>query len=191
MKKRKHPQDDPEAEKRPRKVLPRRSCNKTLLKNALRKDLRQEDQIYIERLFSYIRKPHHLARHVTRCIKYWFLSYYLAHGQYPNLTEEHVVTMLYLLNKDSKYNPTTDIKRELRTTFLPVVRRYRLLQRMELMNMEHDQQTINFLATSVFTNIKTNVQEHFMQMLLRFVNLRMGKFSALRYRPRIPRSYNN
>ena len=178
MKKRKHHEDDPEPEKRPRSVLPRHSCNKTLLKNALRKDLSEDDQIYLERLFSYIRKPHHLARHVTRCIKYWFLSDYLAHGQYPSLTEEHVVTMLYLLNKDSKYNPTTAIKREIRTVLLPVVRRYRLIQRLELMNMEHDQQTINFLATSVYTNIKTNVQEHFMQMLLRFINLRMGKFCS-------------
>ncbi|KAI8826276.1 uncharacterized protein EV422DRAFT_601318 [Fimicolochytrium jonesii] len=40
--------------------------------------------------------------------------------------------------------------------------------------MRYCQQTAAYTATSIFTNLKVNVQEHFMQMFLRYVNERLG-----------------
>ncbi|TPX49605.1 hypothetical protein SeMB42_g02555 [Synchytrium endobioticum] len=50
--------------------------------------------------------------------------------------------------------------------------------------MDADQQPINYLATSIMTNLKVNVQEHFMQMLLKYINLRMDKKGNMKRLPK-------
>jgi hypothetical protein len=39
--------------------------------------------------------------------------------------------------------------------------------------LRNEQQSINYLKASMFTNLKIDVQQHFMQMLLRYINLRL------------------
>ncbi|TPX51363.1 hypothetical protein SeLEV6574_g00338 [Synchytrium endobioticum] len=71
--------------------------------------------------------------------------------------------MLYLLNKGSSWRPRAADKLALRQELEPVVKAYCRLTRFEPLHMDADQQPINYLATSIMTNLKVNVQEHFMQ----------------------------
>ena len=151
-----------------RLVPPRRSCNKTRLKTYLRTD-HPSSALYKARLLDYVSKPHQLARYTTEFIKFWF----------PGLTESHVEGMLYMLNKGSAWKPTSGVKLAIKAEILPFIRPYQTLRQLQPINMDHDQQPINYLAKSIFANVKTNVQEHYMQMLLRFINLRIGEFGPL------------
>ncbi|TPX45065.1 hypothetical protein SeMB42_g04122 [Synchytrium endobioticum] len=54
----------------------------------------------------------------------------------------------------------------LRQELEPVVKAYCRLTRFEPLHMDADHQPINYLATSIVTNLKVNVQEHFMQFSL-------------------------
>jgi len=167
----------PKVVKKPKKhqrstVPPRRSCNKTRLKTYLRTDHPSSD-VYKTRLLNYITKPHRLAKHATEFIKFWFLS----SANYPALTESHVEGVLYMLNKGSAWEPKAELKLAIKAEILPFIQPYQKIRKIQPINMDHDQQPINYLAKSIFANIKTNVQEHYMQMLLRFINLRVGESS--------------
>jgi hypothetical protein len=153
---------------------PRRSCNKTRLKTYLRTD-QPSSAGYEANLLDYISKPHQLARHATEFIKFWFLSA----TDYPHLTESHVEGILYMLNKGPAWNPTSETKLSVKAEILPFIQPYQTLRQLRSLKMDHDQQPINYLAKSIFANVKTNVQEHYMQMLLRFINLRIGRFGPL------------
>ncbi|KAI8818635.1 uncharacterized protein EV422DRAFT_621805 [Fimicolochytrium jonesii] len=78
----------------------------------------------------------------------FFLKYYLADHplrDFPDITNKHISVMFELLNNPG-YNGN------------PVIA----------------QETAAYTAMSIFTNLKVNVQEHFMQMFLRYVNERLG-----------------
>ncbi|KAI8820529.1 uncharacterized protein EV422DRAFT_596745 [Fimicolochytrium jonesii] len=53
--------------------------------------------------------------------------------------------------------------------------------------MRNCQQTAAYTATSILTNLKVNVQEHFMQMFLRYVNERLGLKQVKRHLRRAQR----
>ena len=154
---------------------PRRSCNKTRLKTYLRTDF-PESPVLIDRLFAYIQKPHRLALYTTEFLKFWFL----AATDYPILTEEHGEGALYMINKGSAWSPKYESKRAVKAELDPFLQPYRAIRKIDFVNLEYDQQPVNYLAKGIFSNIKTNVQEHYMQMLLRFINLRLGKYVRLK-----------
>ncbi|KAJ3036018.1 hypothetical protein HDV00_003153 [Rhizophlyctis rosea] len=79
-----------------------------------------------------------------------------------------------MLNKGSIWKPRTGDKLAIKNEIAPFLQPYLTLRQLQPMKMDHDQQPINYLAKSIFANVKTNVQEHYMQMLLRFINLRIG-----------------
>ncbi|KAI8824436.1 uncharacterized protein EV422DRAFT_320470 [Fimicolochytrium jonesii] len=77
--------------------------------------------------------------------------------------------MFELLNNPG-YNGNPVIAQELR----PRVQDYCDVHGFAPIRMRNCQQTAAYTATSIFTNLKVNVQEHFIQMLLRYVNERLG-----------------
>lgn len=82
--------------------------------------------------------------------------------------------MLYLLNKGDTWNPRTELKKALKAELLPYVESYCALSQFSLPFLKCEQQSINYIVSSVMTNIQVNVQEHFMKMLLRYIHLRMN-----------------
>ena len=83
----------------------------------------------------------------------------------PLITKEHIEAILYLLNKGEIWQPRSPTKIVIRSTLIPHVEQYRALLGLPLIGMDVDQQPINFLTTSIFTNLKVNIEQHFVQML--------------------------
>ncbi|KAI8819989.1 uncharacterized protein EV422DRAFT_94556 [Fimicolochytrium jonesii] len=77
--------------------------------------------------------------------------------------------MFELLNNPG-YNGNPVIAQELR----PWVQDYCDVHGFAPIRMRNCQQTAAYTAQSILTNLKVNVQEHFMQMLLRYINERIG-----------------
>lgn len=142
------------------------ACNKTSYTDGV-----LENPLYEERIKSLIRKCHDLGSHATHCLK----RFVIRSQPVPVLTLHHVEAILYLLNKGRDWNPQNPEKIAIRRLLLDHVEEYRQLLGLELIALPHDQQSINFLAKSIFTNIEVNIKEHYMQMFLRYINLRLGK----------------
>ncbi|KAI8823354.1 uncharacterized protein EV422DRAFT_611353 [Fimicolochytrium jonesii] len=120
-----------------------------------------------ERLTTFIGNVHILARHTS-----FFLKYYLADHplhDFPDITDKHISVIFELLNNPG-YNGNPVIAQELH----PWVQDYCDVHGFAPIRMRYCQQTAAYTATSIFTNLKVNVQEHFMQMFLRYVNERLG-----------------
>ncbi|KNC98139.1 uncharacterized protein SPPG_06542 [Spizellomyces punctatus DAOM BR117] len=139
------------------------TCNKTSFAKAF-----LPNEIYRQRLLDYIAMIHQLADHASHTLKFYILSA-------PSFTvnEETIEAILYLLNKGEAWQPKTDAKRALRECLLPYVRRYCHIVGFVHPNLQKEQQSVNYLTMSMMTNLKVNVQEHFMQMILRYINLRL------------------
>ncbi|KAI8824893.1 uncharacterized protein EV422DRAFT_503678 [Fimicolochytrium jonesii] len=135
--------------------------------------IHNQNQVQRERLTTFIGNVHVLARHTT-----FFLKYYLVRlpttadhplHDFPDITDKHISVMFELLNNPG-YNGNPVIAQELR----PWVQDYCNVHGFAPIRMQYCQQTAGYTATSIFTNLKVNVQEHFIQMLLRYVNERLG-----------------
>jgi hypothetical protein len=141
------------------------SCNKTSLDKVL-----LNSDLYRSRLMEYIRQVHALAEHGTHALK----LYLLRNPSPVPITEQHVEACLYLLNKGSEWKPRSAAKQALKAQLLPHIDFYCEVAGFQHVRLSHDQQTINYLTTSIVTNLTVNVQEHFIKMVLRYINLRMG-----------------
>ncbi|KAJ3213248.1 hypothetical protein HK099_007506 [Clydaea vesicula] len=91
----------------------------------------------------------------------------------PFITEEHVEVVLYLLNKGTAWRPQSQQKLRLKELLLPYVVQHCEITEFQYPVSQKEQQSINYLKASMITSIKINVQEHFMKMLLRYINFRM------------------
>ncbi|KAI8821315.1 uncharacterized protein EV422DRAFT_556722 [Fimicolochytrium jonesii] len=137
------------------------------IKVSLHRIIHNQNQAQRERLTTFIGNVHILARHTT-----FFLKYYLADHplhDFPDITDKHISVMFELLNNPG-YNGNPVIAQELR----PWVQEYCDVHGFAPIRMRNCQQTAAYTAQSIFTNLKVNVQEHFMQMFLRYVNERLG-----------------
>ncbi|KNC97199.1 uncharacterized protein SPPG_09480 [Spizellomyces punctatus DAOM BR117] len=137
------------------------TCNKTSFAKAFLPNYRQ-------RLLDYIAIIHQLADHASHALKFYILSA-------PTFTvnEETIEAILYLLNKGEAWHPRKEAKKAWRDCLLPYVQRYCHIVSFVHPNLQKEQQSINYLTASMMTNLKVNVQEHFMQMLLRYINLQL------------------
>jgi hypothetical protein len=141
------------------------SCNKTSLEKVL-----LNSDLYRSRLVEYIRQVHALAEHGTHALK----LYLIRNRSLVPISEKHVEACLYLLNKGNDWKPRSAEKRALKADLLPHIEFYCQVADFQHIRLSHDQQAINYLTTSIVTNLNVNVQEHFLKMLLRYINLRMG-----------------
>lgn len=131
---------------------------------------------YRERILSHIKTIHHLSLHASRCAKLFLIQ----HPEYAP-SEEFFMTILYLLNKDDNWNPKTEknllLKQQLQTwineNYVPLVSFQRLY-------MKYEKQSFMYLATSMFTNVQVNVQEHICDKLTSFIKRRVGYSTFLR-----------
>jgi|ERR1044071_4223850 hypothetical protein len=133
----------------------------TVNKSKLAKVLRTDNSSLQENLQNYIQRVHDFAQHATHAIKYFILT----HPEQTTLSEDHVEVILYLLNQKT-YSPRNTRKRELKEILEPIVRQYQELISLPLFEIHPAQQTINFLVTSLFTNLVVNVQQHFMSVCI-------------------------
>ena len=145
-------------------VQPSHSCNKTSLQKVL-----VENVEYKERLIRYIRTIHNLSSHATFAFKLYILS----KSTFPTVCKETFECLLYLLNKGEKWKPRSTLKQSIKNDLSSVVRDYCGIVGFVHPKLGGDQQSINYLTESMFTNLKVNVQEHFCKMLLRYINLRL------------------
>ncbi|KAI8826121.1 uncharacterized protein EV422DRAFT_617115 [Fimicolochytrium jonesii] len=129
--------------------------------------IQNHNQVQRERLTTFIADVHVLARHTTFFIKYYLADHPL--HDFPDITDKHISVMFELLNNPG-YNGNPLIAQELR----PWVQDYCNVQGFVPIRMRNCQQIAAYTATSILTNLKVNVQEHFMQMFLRYVNKRLG-----------------
>lgn len=130
------------------------------------------DPVLHERLAVYLQRYHALGEHATHALK----RFVIQSDPPPLITKEHIEAILYLLNKGEIWQPRSPTKIVIRSTLIPHVEQYRALLGLPLMGMDVDQQPINFLTASIFTNLKVNIEQHFVQMLFRYINHRLGKF---------------
>ncbi|KND02088.1 uncharacterized protein SPPG_02589 [Spizellomyces punctatus DAOM BR117] len=139
------------------------TCNKTSFAKAF-----LPNDIYRQWLLDYIAIIHQLADHASHALKFYILSA-------PTFTvnEETIEAILYLLNKGEAWHPRKEAKKAWRDCLLPYVQRYCHIISFVHPNLQKEQQSINYLTASMMTNLKVNVQEHFMQMLLWYINLRL------------------
>ncbi|TPX64341.1 hypothetical protein SpCBS45565_g05968 [Spizellomyces sp. 'palustris'] len=140
------------------------TCNKTAFAKAF-----LPNTTYQQRVCQYISTIHQLADHASHALKFHVLSM----PSFPIVNEETIEAILYLLNKGEVWHPKTEGKKVLRECLLPYVQQYCDIVGFVHPNLRGEQQSINYLKASMFTNLKVNIQEHFMQMLLRYINLRM------------------
>ena len=162
------------------------TCNKTSFKKAF-----LPIESYRRRLLDYIGIVHELADHASHALKFYILSA----PSLPVISEETIEAILYLLNKGGAWQPRSTDKITHRERLSPYIERYCQIVGFEHPNLRSEQQSINYIKASMITNLKVNVQEHFVKMLLRYINLRFdvkGKkrlnkderdmfFSRLRY----------
>jgi hypothetical protein len=178
------PDDDDDGEILPPSALPpptkqTHACNKTSFASVFRPSSARR-ALYFQRFLTYRKTMQSLARHATYFLKYYVLKYHTAHASYPDITEDHFHVILYLLNKLDKWKPQSTGKQDfatLRRELLPYVRSYIRLMRFTPPQILFDQQPIRYLAASLNTNLTVNIAEHFTQMLLRYINLRLGEYS--------------
>src|SRR5690606_35768277 len=107
---------------------------------------------------------HYLSHHASLFLKFLILS----QPHLPPLTEVALEATLYLLNKEVIWNPRTAEKIIWKNLLLPYVDSYKEASGFISPRLRHEQQSINYLAASLFVNIKVNVQEHFTPMLSRY-----------------------
>lgn len=148
---------------------PAHSCNKTSFNDAFRNDGAAE--VYRQRILEFIKIPHQLADHCTHALK----LYILRSPSFPIITKKHVEAILYLLNKGEDWKPRNQSKAGLREELWPHIRYYMRVLGLDHPRLSSEQQTINYLVSSIMTNLEVNIKENFMKMLLRFINLRLGK----------------
>ncbi|KND01623.1 hypothetical protein, variant 1 [Spizellomyces punctatus DAOM BR117] len=137
------------------------TCNKTSFAKAFLPN-------YHQRLLDYIAIIHQLADHASHALKFYILSA-------PSFTvnEETIEAILYLLNKGEAWHPRKEAKKAWRDCLLPYVQRYCQIVGFVHPNLRGEQQSVNYLTASMMTNLKVNIQEHCMTMLLRYINLRL------------------
>ncbi|KNC97938.1 uncharacterized protein SPPG_06926 [Spizellomyces punctatus DAOM BR117] len=140
------------------------SCNKTSFAKAF-----LPNETYRQRLLDYIAIIHQLADHASHALKFYLLSA----PTFPTVNEDTIEGILYLLNKGEAWHPRKEAKKAWRDSLLPYVQRYCQIVGFVHPNLRGEQQSINYLTASMMTNLKVNVQEHFMTMLLRYINLRL------------------
>ncbi|KND03709.1 uncharacterized protein SPPG_08912 [Spizellomyces punctatus DAOM BR117] len=140
------------------------TCNKTSFAKAF-----LPNDIYCQRLLDYIAIIHQLADHASHALKFYILSA----PTFPTVNEDTIEAILYLLNKGEAWHPRKEAKKAWRDCLLPYVQRYCQIVGFVHPNLRGEQQSVNYLTVSMMTNLKVNVQEHFMQMLLRYINLRL------------------
>jgi len=136
-------------------------------------DIFRNDPALRQRLYLYLNRWQSLAEHATHAIK----RFVLHSDPIPVLTKEHVEAALYLLNKGEEWRPRSRSKIAIRALMIQPMQEYRDLMDLPFIGLPIDQQPINFLSASIYTNLEVNVQEHFKQMLLRYINLRLGKLT--------------
>ncbi|KND00292.1 uncharacterized protein SPPG_09210 [Spizellomyces punctatus DAOM BR117] len=142
------------------------TCNKTSFAKAF-----LPNDIYCQRLLDYIAIIHQLADHASHALKFYLLS--SSAPVFPTVNQETIEAILYLLNKGESWQPKTGAKKALRESLLPYIQRYCNIVGFVHPNLQKEQQSVNYLTASMMTNLKVNVQEHFMMMLLRYINLRL------------------
>lgn len=137
------------------------------------------EDIHLQHLQKYITQCHYLSFHASHVLKLHALrqeAYDVA------FTKKLVEQTLYLLNDDFRPRnvqdaTTTDQMKD-------VVQAYREhVPSCVPIGMRNVQQTIHYLATSLYTNMTVNVQCHFTKMLLKYINLRLdtrGQMSRLK-----------
>ncbi|KND02671.1 uncharacterized protein SPPG_08957 [Spizellomyces punctatus DAOM BR117] len=141
------------------------TCNKTSFAKAL------PNEIYRQRLLDYIAIIHQLADHASHALKFYLLS--SSAPVFPTVNEDTIEAILYLLNKGEAWHPRKEAKKAWRDCLLPYVQRYCQIVGFIHPNLRGEQQSINYLTASMMMNLKVNVQEHFMTMLLRYINLQL------------------
>ena len=152
------------------------ACNKTSFASVFRPTAHNRTT-YLARLLVYRNTMHLLVRHATSFLRYHILKYHCVHNSFPPITDDHFHAILYLLNKLDAWNPKPGGKQDLaslKIALLPDLRAYIHLVGFTPPNLKHDQQPIRYLAASLNTNLTVNVSEHFVKMLLRYINLRLG-----------------
>ncbi|KAI8821100.1 uncharacterized protein EV422DRAFT_619992 [Fimicolochytrium jonesii] len=140
------------------------ASTKVLLHRIIHNQVQREQR---ERLTTFVGNVHILARHTS-----FFLKYYLADHplhDFPDITDKHISVIFELLNNPG-YNGNPVIVQVLH----PWVQDYCDVHGFAPIRMQYCHQTAAYTATSIFTNLKVNVQEHFMQIFLRYVNERLG-----------------
>ena len=79
-----------------------------------------------------------------------------------------------MLNNGDAWKPKVQQKMDLKRDLFPLISDYASLAGFSFLGIINVQQSINYLKTALITNIATNISMHFVTMLLKFINLRVG-----------------
>jgi len=142
------------------------SCNKTSLRKIL-KDCDHKEE-YLLNLKNYCSEMHHLAYLASHIFK----LYILGNPNIAPIGPETYEAILHLLNKGDNWNPRSNVMKTWKSRLSLATEFYCLAEAYQHPQLMYMQCAFQHLSTSLFTNLKVNVQEHFVQMLLRYCNFR-------------------
>jgi hypothetical protein len=143
-------------------------CIKTSFDDAFVPDT--EETPYRARILDLISKAHDLAHHATHALKFYVLR---AKAQLP-VTKTMVEAIIHILNNGDEWRPTTADRIALKTNLLPIMKQYQKAAGISFFGLEHAGNTVQYLATEIYTNIEVNVKVNFVKMLSKYINLRMN-----------------
>ncbi|KAI8904158.1 hypothetical protein DFJ77DRAFT_515451 [Powellomyces hirtus] len=135
---------------------------------------------------------HRLAQHGTWAIKFWLMQI-APNAAFPVIDEEHVQIVLTLLQNPA-YNPRAPRKVAITTVLRPIMLQYTTAARFAPSRVNHGsfiQNGINFTATSIVSNINTNIKMHFCNQVQSYINGRLGVKELTRILARRPWSRPN
>ncbi|KAJ3177236.1 hypothetical protein HDU85_005947 [Gaertneriomyces sp. JEL0708] len=130
---------------------------------------------YHGKIKDFIRTAGNLAQHTTFFLKYWLAHYDTTcyNADFPSITNKHVWMAFQLLNKGPVMLRSEESWR-IQEELWPFVDGYCAIFAFQHPHLRYDQQIAHYIGDSILTNIKVNVQEHFVQMYHRYINMRLA-----------------
>jgi hypothetical protein len=144
-------------------------CNKTSFKKAFAFPISND---YLDRVIHLINACQSLSRHATSVFKLFLLSSPENDFEYTTFEYQKIYSyILYLLNDDHK--PKSNQDNELLSQIRFCIDEYIRTNQYQKPQLKNFQQLNSYISNLMYTNLLVNVQEHFPQMLLRYINERL------------------
>lgn len=137
---------------------------KTTLKSVL-KDFQIQPQIE-----NLIHEINDLIIHVYQFIRLYLLNLYDRELEFPEINEQFIISCIKTLGtRDNRGAKSKDIKLlEILDNFYTT--EYQPLLNHQKTNLRNKTFLLPYIATQVYTSLTVNIQEHFVQHILRFIN---------------------
>jgi len=145
-------------------------CIKTSLKSVVK------NQLIVDKLAEAAIQANNIMIHTLQLLKLYILHCYETGTQLPTIDRQFVTSVMKVICEKPRCgrppSQTTQRIKETLTSFYE--QHYKAYLQTEL-NYQHMNTVLNYLATDVVTMYETNIKQHFVAYVERFVNVSWGK----------------